>query len=217
MLLLLKSLLAWQSHLPGAALMETVADAAIGLGLLLFAGTTLNLQRQARRKVRDNHRDFWCLAMINLILAVVLWGIAAATGKPEFDLLAATVFLLGFAMAVVTGMLLKIVAFLIWLHLTAASDALRMDGHRAYSVPRMKTIISATHGERLLYMLIVAETFTIAAIGFHAYFSYIAALLWMVQFCYLEVVLVLALLLYRKVSSNIRMLKSVPEREITSG
>jgi len=216
-LLLLKSLLAWQHRLPGAALMETVVDAAIGLGLLLFAGATLNLQRQARRKVRDSHRDFWRLAMINLILAVVLWGIAATTTKPVFDLLAATVFLLGFAMAVVTGMLLKIVAFLIWLHLTAASDALRLDGHRAYSVPRMKAIISAAHSDRLLYLLIIAETFTIAAIGFHAYFSFIAALLWVVQFCYLEVVLVLALLRYREVSGNIRMLKSVPEQGITSG
>ena len=141
--------------------------------------------------------------MINLILAVVLWGIAAVTGRPLFDLLAATVFLLGFAMAVVTGMLLKIAAFLIWLHLSAASDALRTEGHRAYSVPRMKTIISPWSGDRLLYLLIIAETITIAAIGFPVYFSSAAALLWLVQFCYLEAVLVNALLRYRNIMQGI--------------
>lgn len=208
LLLLLKSLLAWQSGLPGAALMETIVDTALALGLLVFAGATLMLQRQARRKVRDSHRDFWRLAMINLILAVILWGVTVTTGNPLSGLLSATVFLLGFAMAVVTGMLLKIVAFLIWLHLTAASDALRTDGHRAYSVPRMKTIISSAKSDRLLFLLIAAETTTIAAIIIPAWFSIAAALLWLVQFCYLEVVLTQALLRYFTVSNNIDTLKS---------
>ena len=203
-LLLLKSLLAWKSTIPHSAELKTMVDSAIALGLLLFAIITLNLQRQARRKVRDSHRDFWRLAMINLILAVVLWGITKLTGKPLFDMLAATVFLLGFAMAVVTGMLLKIVAFLIWLHLTAASDALRIDGHRAYSVPRMKSIISGSSSDRLLYLLIIAETATIAAIGFPAYLGSIAALVWIAQFCYLELILGKALLRYRKIMQRIR-------------
>ena len=202
-LLLLKSLLAWQPGLPAAASISTGVDTAIALGLLIFAGVTLNLQRQARRKVRDSHRDFWRLAMINLILAVALWSIATATGRPLFHLLAATVFIMGFALAVVTGMLLKIVAFLIWLHLTAASDGLRTEGHRGYSVPRMKTIISEWSSERLLYLLILAETATIAALGFPAYFSIAAALLWLVQFCYLEVVLGKALLRYRSIMQSI--------------
>ena len=202
-LLLLKSLIAWQSGIPYSGQIKTIVDSAIALGLLVFAIVTLNLQRQARRKVHDSHRDYWRLAMINLISAVVLWEIAEFTGKSLFDLLAVAVFLAGFVMAVVTGMLLKIVSFLIWLHLTAASDALREDGHRAYSVPRMKTIISTGHSDRLLYLLIIAETATIAAIGFPAFFSIPAALIWLAQFSYMEVVLIKALLRYRTVKQTI--------------
>ena len=202
-LLLVKSLLAWRPGLPGAMWLDTGVDTGLALGLLIFAITTLNLQRKARRRIRDSHRNFWQLAMINLILAVLLWGLAVVTGNPLFDLLSATVFLMGFAMAVVTGMLLKIVAFLIWLHLTAASDALRVEGHRAYSVPRMKTIISEWSSERLLYLLILAETITIAAVAYPANFNLAASLLWIVQFCFLEWVLVKALLRYRTIMQNI--------------
>lgn len=188
-LLLLKIPLAWPA--PGAlwAHIDLAFDLLIAACLFSFAITTLTLQRQARRRIRDSHKDFWRLGMVNLMAACLLWTISVISDRPLFEIMTVTVFLLGFAMAIVTGMLLKIVAFLVWLHLSAAKEATGNNGKQEFQVPKMKAVIPAKFSNTLLILLIVAELSLISALIYPAYFTTLAALLWLGQFSLLAFVL----------------------------
>lgn len=137
--------------------------------------------------------------MINLIFAVVLWFNAELSDSALLGLLAATVFLLGFAISVVTGMLLKIVSFLVWLHLQAARDGFSDDKKHLIRVPKMNAIISSAKGYRLMVLLILAEIFIFAAVVYPPYFYSIAACLWLLYFCYLAFILVRSIYSYTQV------------------
>lgn len=131
--------------LPGLApllppLANIFGEAGLGAGTLAFAVATLRLQARRRRKLPDVTLDFWRVAMASLIACVGLWvaarvhpGFAASDAYP---LLFGVLFLGGFAVSVVSGMLYKIVPFLAWFHLQAQLQA------RAGSIPTMKQMIA---------------------------------------------------------------------------
>ena len=198
-LLLVKSALAWMTENQLHAVIEFIANVLLAAGLLVFALTTLGLQTQAKRKVRDSHRDFWRLAMIHLIAAIGLWAVAEITGRQLFSILAAGIFLLGFAMAVITGMLLKIIAFLIWLHLQSLRDTLTHSNKPDFGPRNMKSIVSSRSSDYLLMLLIAAQIVLVGALVWPNIFSLPAALVWLVLFCSLMYVLVRALLYYRDI------------------
>lgn len=118
-----------------------LAGAGLATGILVFAITTLRLQTQRRRKLPDITLDYWRFAMASLIAGVIVWltaqlwpGLAAARAYPP---LLGILFLGGFAVSVVSGMLYKIVPFLAWFHLQAQLQA------RAGTIPTMKEMIGA--------------------------------------------------------------------------
>lgn len=86
-----------------------------------FAVVTLSLQRKRRRKVADSAFLFWRTGMASLIAAAVLGAVRLTLGPGE--LASRTEFLLGILMiggvfvALINGMLYKIVPFIAWLHL----------------------------------------------------------------------------------------------------
>jgi len=196
LILLLKSILIGfaASSIFNAA--QTLVDTAIATILFCFALATLYLQQVSRRKIRDSHRDFWRLAMINLLLCLCCWIAAGITGAPWLLLLTGILFLLGFAMAAITGMVLKIVAFLIWLHLTAENDGLQARGHPGYNIPKMKRVISNRKHDLLLLCLVLAELALIAAILYPAWMTIPAAIIWLLFFTMLEVILSRAVFRY---------------------
>jgi hypothetical protein len=115
-------------------------EAGIAGGILLFSLATLRLQARRRRKLRDVTLDYWRLGMASLIGCVVLWCVGRldpgwADGE-ALPLLLGVLFLDGFAVSVVSGMLYKIVPFLAWFHLQAQLQA------RAGSIPTMKEMIA---------------------------------------------------------------------------
>lgn len=92
----------------------------VALALIVFAVATLRLQARRKRKIKDATLDFWRLGMSCLIAAAVL--AVALSWFPLADawkVLAGLLFLLGFAVSVVSGMLYKILPFLAWFHLQA--------------------------------------------------------------------------------------------------
>ena len=127
--------------LPPAAATAVVLMAQIGLavGILVFALVTLRLQSQRRRKLPDVTLDFWRVGMASLIASVVAWVLAqlwpAWADNDAYPLLLGVLFIGGFAVSVVSGMLYKIVPFLAWFHLQAQLQA------RAGSIPTMKDMI----------------------------------------------------------------------------
>lgn len=140
-----------------------------GIALLFaaFAIVTLRLQNQAKRKLRDRHRDFWRLAMLNLLLAILFWLASQWTSdnwRPMLEMTAATLFLVGFALSVITGMLLKIISFLIWLHLKNINDQRLMQGRPGIDVPHMKGVIASSSSHYLFRLLILSQLALLCAI-----------------------------------------------------
>ena len=118
-------------------------EAGIAVVVLVFALATLRLQTQRRRKLPDVTLDFWRLGMASLIACVAVWLTAqiapAWAGSDAYPLLLGVLFLVGFAVSVVNGMLYKIVPFLTWFHLQAQLQA------RAGTIPTMKDMIAPQH------------------------------------------------------------------------
>ncbi len=111
--------------------------AAIG-SLVLFSVTTLRLQQQRRRRLSDVNIDFWRLALTSLLAMPPLWVAKGVWGLPQADLLLGVLLVVGFAMSVVSGMLYKIVPFLIWLHL---NNYMQAAGRLGEGIPNMKQIL----------------------------------------------------------------------------
>ncbi|MDP2266356.1 MAG: hypothetical protein Q8J70_07375 [Thiobacillus sp.] len=135
-------------HLPQRALQ--LVDAGLAGGILLFALATLILQSRRRRKLPDVTLDFWRLGMTSLIACVFVWLVAQLWStwahSDTYPLLLGVLFIGGFAVSVVNGMLYKIVPFLAWFHLQAQLQA------RAGSIPTMKNMI-ATRWMRMQFRL----------------------------------------------------------------
>lgn len=110
-----------------------------------FAVATLRLQSKRRRRVVDATLSFFRLGMMSLLCAA-LFALATLL-FPAIDHLgtvSAVLFLLGFAMSLMHGMLYKIVPFLVWFHL--------FRGGVKGGVPNMKEIIPETWMWRHLWL-----------------------------------------------------------------
>lgn len=136
---------------PAAAVL---VDAALAGGILLFAVATLRLQSRRRRKLPDVTLDFWRLGMASLIACVAVWLAAQAwpawAKSGAYPLLLGVLFIGGFAVSVVTGMLYKIVPFLAWFHLQAQLQA------RAGSIPTMREMIAEPRTRWQFYLHLAA-------------------------------------------------------------
>ncbi|MBP9714382.1 MAG: hypothetical protein KBD60_11950 [Sterolibacterium sp.] len=94
----------------------------LGLGVaVVYAGVTLRLQSQRRRRVADVTLRFWQGAMGSLLVLGVGWlvisWIPALTTHPRALVWLGVLLVWGVFVAAINGMLYKIVPFLIWLHL----------------------------------------------------------------------------------------------------
>ena len=110
-----------------------------GTVAIVFAWVTLGLLCRRRRKLPDTTLDFWRLGMASLILLVpqpFLWPFLPSAWQDALQTTAGIIFLLGFAVSVVSGMLYKIVPFLAWFHLQTQTGA------KAGTIPNMKEFIA---------------------------------------------------------------------------
>lgn len=110
----------------------------LAAGLAVFAGTTLYLQSQRRRRTFDSTLKFWRLAMVSLLLCTSLWVVGQLWpwlgNWRNFGYLNGMLFIVGFAVSVILGMLYKIIPFLVWLHLQGQNT-------RRSKLPNIKEII----------------------------------------------------------------------------
>lgn len=145
--------------LPGVG--AHLVDAALAAGILLFAFTTLRLQARRRRKLPDVTLDYWRFAMASLAACVAIWLAAqlwpSLIDADVYPLLLGVLFLGGFAVSVVSGMLYKIVPFLSWFHLQAQLQA------RAGTIPTMKEMIAESRMRWQLRLHLAACALLVAA------------------------------------------------------
>lgn len=155
-----------------AAFISPVADIGLASGVLVFAVSTLQLQLRRRRKLPDVTLDFWRLGMVSLIACVVVW--LAGMLRQEwaaseiYPMLLGVLFIGGFAVSVVNGMLYKIISFLAWFHLQAQLQA------KAGTIPNMKQMI-AERWMRLQFRLHLAACLLLAGAAFRPAIFAVAA------------------------------------------
>jgi len=113
---------------------EFIADNLFWLFSIFFSIATLMLQHWRKRRIPDATLQFFRIGMVSL-LSVSLLAIATQTliRSERLQIVAALIFILGFAMSLILGMLYKIVPFLIWFHLFRGGSFL--------NIPNMKEII----------------------------------------------------------------------------
>jgi hypothetical protein len=136
--------------------------------LALFGILTLWLLAHRRRRQRDVTLDFWRLGMAALLAAVALWGIGRLlpTLMPQatLELAIGWLFINGFALSIVNGMLYKIVPFLVWLHL---NHALTRAGLRGIRIPTLYDAIPPPRMRAQLLLHVAALALGLAAPWLH--------------------------------------------------
>lgn len=115
-------LLAWTvGVLLALPALEWLGLALGAAALVAFAGKTLSLQRQRKRKVRDTTFYAWRVGLVSLLVAgAALLAVRLAPHgvvRERLEYLAGAALLAGAFPALMAGMLYKIVGFIDWLHL----------------------------------------------------------------------------------------------------
>ena len=163
--------------------------------VFIYALVTMQLLKQRRRKLPDVTLRFWWLSMASLLLVTVLLVLPLSS---NYHISIISLFIVGFAMSAVNGMLYKIVPFLIWLHL---NSRLQQSGRAQSGVPNMRQIIAVHHGHRQFLLHLLSLLFLLASATGSSSTYYPAALLFLLSQLYLFSNLLSAYRLYLRLAS----------------
>jgi len=161
-LLIIALLLLW-SLAVGFALpwLVRLAQAALALAGLAFAGLTLRLQGQRRRARADATYRYWQLGLVASIFALGMLLTAALAPKlaelPGWTLFFGILLLAGGFLPFIIGMLYKIVPFLAWLHL-------QNQGQGKLPAPNMNRILPDLAMQRQMKAWLLAVVLLLAAV-----------------------------------------------------
>ncbi|CAG0125243.1 hypothetical protein RHDC2_00905 [Rhodocyclaceae bacterium] len=144
---------------PAAGILSLIAACGLAACITVFALSTLRLQHKRRRRVPDVVLQFWRIGMFSLLAATLLWmagQFSTVLSESTFYPLALGIlFIAGFALSVIHGMLYKIASFLVWFHLQGKLPS--------KEVPNMKTIIPDTAARRHWYTHLASVLLGLAA------------------------------------------------------
>jgi hypothetical protein len=164
-LLLAVLLLGWS----GAATMYQravqLSAGAVALCLIGFALVSLRQLAQRKRKGSDATTLYWRLSLVSLIACALLATVRDA------PLAVGLLFIAGFAMGAINGMLYKIVPFLLWYHLQQDPRATKGD------VPALKTLVPEHAARRQFWWHALALAALLAALNWPALLARPAAAL----------------------------------------
>jgi len=152
------------------------ADAVLGtpviIALAVFCGLTLRLLHRSKRAKRETLHHFWMLALLSALAACSLWLVQTMLPElnqwPATPLLLAALVLMGACGSVMTGMLYKIVPFLVWQHL-------QNRGQGQVLAPNMKKVIPQARMDRQLHIHIAACLLMVLTAVWPRWFVYPAA------------------------------------------
>ena len=177
-------------------------------GFVVFAGVTLNLQLRRKRKSPDVTRDFWMLGMISILLASVLWVtellLPETVNYNSFAFLIGICMVSGFAVSVTTGMLYRIVPFLIWFHLQ--HQHITTAPSLPFSIPNVKKIIPMSRMKNQFRLHLFSILLMMLAALNAQWFAYPAGALIFVTFLILFHNLFTSMVLYRRYHAKLNEL-----------
>lgn len=175
-------------------------DIVLAFLIISFAIITLRIQYKRLRKLPDITLNFWRLGMVNLIISAVFYLTSYGWEFPQREILQGVLFMGGFVLPVIQGMLYKIIPFLIWLHLTNA----QLEFTKKIKVPNVKQVIPEKWQRWQFWFFLTFIFMSLLSIVFPHYFSYQAALSGLICFGLLEYNLIKATQLYMNVRQQIR-------------
>ena len=166
--------------------------------ILSFVYISIQLLLQRKKRMADYSLWFWICGLFCLSASVIIYDIAILTHY-ELNMVFAVLFLVGFAVSIITGMLLKIIPFLVWLHL---HQKIRIESVKRRRVPVMTEIISYKKGRLLFISYALALLTTLFSILYSDVFFYPAALLWMTYSSLLFVFILQSAYIYTSFDKN---------------
>lgn len=163
-------------------ILKTIATTILTSCFLIFSLTTLWVLRTRRRKIPDLTMKFWQLAMLSLATVTSIWLLSTLLNFELPVFLSGVLIIHGFAMTTITGMMYKIIPFIIWLHLSTRNKTLRDEGKRTsqVKVPHMRKIIPEAAGFWQYRLHLSSLIFLALAAIWPAWFYYPAALLFVI-------------------------------------
>ncbi len=184
---------------------EVPLDIILAFLVISFAIITLKLQHKRLRKLPDITLNFWRFGMIGLIANSLFYLTGYVWDFPQRDVLQGILFIGGFVLPVIQGMLYKIIPFLIWLHLTNA----QLDFTKKIKVPNVKQIITEKWQRWHFWFFLVSFISTLISIIIPQYFSQLAAFLGLISFSLLEYNLIKATQKYLVERKKIREIQKI--------
>jgi hypothetical protein len=183
------ALLSLADWLDFAAAIRATIGILLAALVIAFGAGTLWLQHRRRRRLRDATVMFWQFAMSCLLAATLLWlaGIGSATlaADPRHALALGVLMFGGFALSVISGMLYKIVPFLVWFHLQA-----RAPGRSA--VKSMKDVIADSAAKWHFAVHVLASALLLGAVLLPGWLYHAAAAMTLISAAWLARNLVIA-------------------------
>ncbi len=172
--LMAAALAAWSALILGGwEIAAQAMGAMLAVGVAIFAGTTLVLLAQRRRKIGDPVVGYWRISMISLLASAVLWlAVSFAPALMPWSMvewLLGILLIVGFAGGVINGMLYKIAPFLAWFHLQA-----QLLGRT--KIPHMKQLLPDAPVRRQGWAYLAALLLLLAAAAYPSVLTYPAAL-----------------------------------------
>lgn len=160
----------------GVALQWEFADTALGgpviLAQVVFCGLTIRLLYRSKRAKRETLHHFWMLGLLSGLAACALWLLQTVSETLQqwsaTPLLLAALVLMGACGSVMTGMLYKIVPFLVWQHL-------QNRGQGRVLAPNMKKVIPQSRLDRQLRLHLAACVLLVATAVWPRWLVYPAA------------------------------------------
>jgi len=179
--------------MPGGML--TLFGLCMAAVFLCFAITTLYLQKNRRRRRSSVTMEFWRIGMVALLAAVLVWmggqllpELAAWSG---YGMLLGILYIVGFVVSVISGMLYKIVPFLIWFHLQ--SRHISQSG-----LPTVNEIIPEKQARGQMFVHLSALLLLMVAVIWPQWFTYPAGVLFAASFLLLGANLIAACRIYSR-------------------
>lgn len=189
--------LGWPAHGAIAAVALHGSLLALYCG---FAVVTLALLHRRKRPAPDATTLFWRTAMASVVCAAPAWAIGALAGRPSSAVTVGILLLAGGVWSAISGMLYKIIPFLLWYHMQASIDV------RSSIVPKVKAVLPDTHARAQYWAHLIALVLLLAAGASPAWLARPAALAFVASNLWLGANMAGALRVYVRV---VRKLASV--------
>jgi len=186
------------------SMLPRIGGIVLALSLSLFAFLTIWLQIKRKKIQADGVVWFWRSGMLSVLIVICLWSYGQVSTEfsqqPSHEMLLGILFLLGFAVGVINGMLYKIIPFLVWLHLSVKVTEFKVSRRM---VPNIKKVIPDDMARLQFWFHLATLLMFVLAVFLPNWFLLPAALIFAISNALLLRNLLQALQLYSRTEAEI--------------